>query len=338
MTKIKEIISVLEGIAPPQYQESYDNSGLLLGSSETKVSGVLVSLDVTEMVVEEALKLGCNLIVAHHPLIFQGLKKIDPDHWIGRVVIKAIKHDIAIFAIHTNLDNVLQNGVNSKIAKKLGLNNCKILLPTKSVIGFEVQLPILLKEEALTAVKNTHPLNFRYWEAASGISEKRSIYVSGELAEHQKGELKRCLQAFGLNPVFNELQTKHPELGAGLIGELDLPLTEKAFLNLLKEQLRTPLIKHTELLGKSVLKIAVCGGSGSFLLAVAKSMGADVLVSGDFKYHDFFEADRKILVADVGHFESEQYTIELIIDILKDNFSTFALHYTQVNTNPVNYF
>jgi len=338
MTKIHEIIQVLETIAPRQYQESYDNSGLLVGDKNAAVKGVLVCLDSIEAVVDEAIQLDCNLIIAHHPLIFNGLKKIDPNHWIGRVVIKAIKHDIAIFAIHTNLDNVLQGGVNAKIAEKIGLINTKILFPSKSILSFKLESPSLLKKEVLDIVDNIQPLNYRHWEVTNGISGKSSIHIVGEIASHQKGSLNNSLKSLRLSANFNELKDYHPQLGAGLIGELELPLPEKNFLSHLKNQFRTTVIRHTDLLEKSVLKVALCGGSGSFLLQAAIGAGADVFVTGDFKYHDFFEADNKILVADIGHFESEQYTIELIIDILKDNFSTFALHYTQVNTNPVNYF
>ena len=338
MTQIKEVISVLESIAPPQYQESYDNSGLLIGNKNAEVKGVLVCLDSTEAIVDEAMELGCNLIIAHHPLIFKGLKKIDPNHWIGRVVIKAIKHDIAIYAIHTNLDNVLQNGVNAKIAEKLGLTNTKILMPSKSTLSFSIKSPVLLKNEVLAAVESIQPLNYRHLEATNGIDSKSIVDISGEIAPHQKGQLTYALGELRITASFNEIKDRHPGLGAGLFGELELPLPEKNFLNLLKTEFKTAVVRHTELLKKSVLKVAVCGGSGAFLLPVAIRAGADVFVTGDFKYHDFFEADKKILVADIGHFESEQYTIELIIDIVKDNFSTFALHYTQVDTNPVKYF
>lgn len=338
MTQIKEVISVLENIAPPQYQESYDNSGLLVGDKNADVKGVLVCLDSTEAIVDEAIQLGCNLIIAHHPLIFKGLKKIDPNHWIGRVVIKAIKHDIAIYAIHTNLDNVLRNGVNAKIAEKLGLVNTRILMPSKSVLSFCIKCPLLLKKEVLGAIESIQPLNYRHLEATNGTDSKSIVEISGEIAAHQKGQLNYVLKSFGIKASFNEINDPHPELGAGLIGELELPVPEKNFLTLLKKEFKTTIVRHTELLEKSVLKVAVCGGSGSFLLPVAIRAGADAFVTGDFKYHDFFEADKKILVADIGHFESEQYTIELIIDIVKDNFSTFALQYTQVDTNPVKYF
>ncbi|TVQ42986.1 MAG: Nif3-like dinuclear metal center hexameric protein [Saprospirales bacterium] len=338
MTQIKEVLEVLENIAPAEYQESYDNSGLLVGNKNIELKGVLVCLDTTEEIVDEAVEKDCNLIIAHHPLIFKGLKKIDPNHWVGRVVIKAIKSDIAIYAIHTNLDNVLKNGVNAKIAEKLGLTKTKVLMPSKSTLSFSIKSPILLKKEVLQATDKISPLNYSYSESTNGNDGKKIVEVIGEIAPHQKSQLSNSLKGLGVIASFNELTDRHPDLGAGLIGELEMPVPEKDFLSILKKQFKTAVIRHTELLGKSVLKVAICGGSGSFLLPFAIGAGADVFVTGDFKYHDFFEADRKILVADIGHFESEQYTIELIIDIIKDKFSTFALHYTQVDTNPVKYF
>ncbi|MEO6038169.1 MAG: Nif3-like dinuclear metal center hexameric protein [Saprospiraceae bacterium] len=258
---IKDIITVLEQVAPPHLQETYDNAGLLVGNDQTKLTGVLFCLDSTEAVIEEALRRGCNLIVAHHPIVFRGLKRLNGSNYVERTVIRAIRSDLAIYAIHTNLDNVHRQGVNSKIAEKLGLQNTRILAPRTALEG----------------------------------------------------------------------------VGAGLLGELPHPFAETDFLQLVKRQFQTGCVRHTALLGKPVQRIAVCGGSGSFLLAEAQRAGADAFVTADFKYHEFFDADGRILITDVGHYESEQFTIELLYDIIREKFPTFALHCTDLNTNPVFY-
>jgi len=341
MYRVVDIQRVLEKVAPPQYQESYDNSGLLIGDADMNVKGVLISLDLTEAVLEEAIQKGCNMVVSHHPLIFKGLKSINSSHWIGRCVQKAVKNDIAVYAIHTNLDNVLTQGVNGKIADRIGLVNREVLLPKKGNLSFSVKAPALLKREVVEAVKSIHPQSLYVHEGfVNPMTDGKGDYFdcSGVVLPHAKKELQRVLADFSVEPVFQLNEYLDSGLGAGLTGELELPVPEREFLDFLKKRLNTPLIRHTQLLGKSVSRVAVCGGAGSFLLNRARAAGADVFITGDFKYHDFFEADNRILVADVGHFESEQYTIELIFDILKDNFSTFALHCTKVNTNPINYY
>ncbi len=262
--KIQTILTFLESIAPPNLQEDYDNAGLIVGDPQAECRGVLFSLDSTEKVVDEAIRKNCNLIVAHHPIVFRGLKKLNGANYVERTVIKAIKNDVAIFAIHTNLDNVHQNGVNQKIAQKLGLQNTKILLP---------------------------------------------------------------------KPELND-----SEIGAGLIGELAEPISEKEFLQKIKTAMQAEVVRHTELLGKPVQRVAVCGGSGSFLLSAAIKSGADFFVSADFKYHEFFDADGRIVIADIGHFESEQFTIDLLHELVLQKFPTFALQSTEVQTNPVFYF
>ncbi len=268
---IKEIISHLESIAPIAYQESYDNAGLIVGDSESNIEAALLCLDVTEEVVEEAINLGCQLIVAHHPIIFRGLKKLNGSNYVERTVIKAIRNNVAIYAIHTNLDNVFANGVNAKIAEKLRLQNIQILSPRV--------LPTT---------------------AHSGNEEAK--------------------------------------VGAGMIGTLPQQMPESDFLRHLKTKMNTALIRHTRLLNHPVKTIAVCGGSGSFLLQDAIAKGADMFITGDFKYHEFFDAEGKIVIADIGHYESEQFTPELLREIIAGKFPTFALHLTKVITNPVHYF
>jgi dinuclear metal center YbgI/SA1388 family protein len=258
--KIKDVTGFLETIAPLHYQEPYDNAGLIVGCHDQEVRGVLVSLDVTVEVVDEAKSMGCNLIVAHHPVIFTGLKRLNGYHYVERTVLKAIKNDIAIYAIHTNLDNVLQNGVNEKIAHKVGLEELGILRP---------------KEVEYT--------------------------------------------------------------GSGIIGWLPEPLLFEAFCHRLISRLELPGLRHTKVVHQKIQKVALCGGSGRFLLEDAITAGAEAFVSADFKYHDYFEANDQIIVLDIGHYESEKFTIELLHQLIKGKFSTFAAYYTKVNTNPLNY-
>jgi dinuclear metal center YbgI/SA1388 family protein len=264
MPTIKQVTAHLESIAPLNYQEGYDNAGLITGDPSWEVTNILFSLDCTEAVVEEAVQRGCNLVVAHHPIVFKGLKRLNGRNYVERTIIKAIKHDVAIYAIHTNLDNVLYKGVNGKIAEQLGLLNTTILSP--------------------------------------------------------KAELN------------------DPAIGAGVIGELPAAMGEKDFLNLLKGQMRAGCVRHTRLLGRDIKTVAVCGGSGSFLLPNAISRKADAYVTADFKYHEFFDADGYLLLADIGHYESEQFTIDLLHEIIIEKFTTFAPLKTSVNTNPVFYF
>ncbi len=263
MPTIKEVTAHLETIAPPNYQEGYDNAGLITGDPNWEVTNVLCSLDATEAVIDEAIMLGCNLVVAHHPIVFKGLKKINGRNYVERTVIKAIKNDVAIFAIHTNLDNVLHRGVNAKIAERLGLQNISILAP---------------------------------------------------------------------KPEVNDLS-----VGAGVIGELSSPVEESHFLEKLKETMLAGCVRHTRLLGRPIKTVALCGGAGSFLLPMAIARKADVYITGDFKYHEFFDADGHLVIADIGHFESEQFTIDLLHEIISEKFTIFAPLKTSVNTNPVHY-
>jgi len=263
--QIKELLNHLEQSVPLKHQEHYDNSGMICGDENAELTGVLICIDSIEGHIDEALAKNCNLIIAHHPLIFGGVKKLTNGDYIGRTLMKAIRNDVAIYAMHTNLDNMLHNGVSEKIALKLGLQEISLLSP-------------------------------------------KTGFTSDDL------------------PV-----------GAGVIGNLPVPMEEQEFLHFLKNTMRTNCIRHTRLLGKMVQKVAICGGSGVFLLKNAIQANADVFVSADFKYHDFFDADRKILVADTGHYESEQFTVEIIYDIITKRFSNFAAHLTELNSNPINY-
>ncbi len=330
--KIKTLIQWLESVAPPAYQESYDNSGLIVGDPEAEITGVLTSLDATEVIVKEALERGCNLIVAHHPIVFKGLKQLTGQNYVERTVIEAIKNGVAIYAIHTNLDHVFHQGVNGKIAEKIGLENTAILSPKRELKKLSVKLPAGAFEQAEQAILDL------------GLSVRLDHFGGQQLdlvfhGPFQGIILNALRNSLGEEPVYDvvSLENKSAEVGAGLIGTLKEAMPEAEFLQHLKEVMKAGCIRHTRLLGRQVKKVAVCGGAGSFLLGQAINRGADVYVSADYKYHEFFDADGRIVIADIGHFESEQYTIELIYEIISAKFSNFALYCAKTNTNPVLY-
>lgn len=365
MHKIKDIITYLEGIAPSAYQESYDNAGLITGNSQSDVTEVLITLDSTEAVVDEAISRGCNLIIAHHPIIFKGLKQITGRSYIERTIIKAIKHDIAIYAIHTNLDNVI-HGVNDKIADKLGLTNLQILQPKSAtltkLVSFSPKEHTKKIVEALCdagagSIGNYDQCSFtteglgtfRPNESASPhigtIGEAESVRedrVEVILPTHLQSKVLTALKqahpyeevAYYLSEMLNENQ----QVGAGIIGELEDTMTSEDFLSYLKDRMKLKVIRHTAPVTEEIKKIAICGGSGSFLLSQAIRKKADVFVTADFKYHEFFDAEDHLMIADIGHYESEVFTKELIYDILSEKFASFALNLSEINTNPISYF
>jgi dinuclear metal center YbgI/SA1388 family protein len=261
-TTIGQLSDYLESIAPLHLQEKYDNSGLIIGQRDTLIKNVLICLDVTEEIIDEALRMDCNVVVSHHPVVFYGMKKFNDANATERIVAKALKSDVAIYSIHTNLDNVLANGVNERIALTLGLQVESILKPLPG----------------------------------------------------------------------------HTDLGAGIVARLPQPMAEVSFLQLLGDKMKAKVIRHTRLLGRPIQRVAICGGSGSFLLEDARAAGAQALVTADYKYHGFFEADGCIVVCDIGHYESEQFTVQLIQELISANFTTFAAHCTGIDTNPVHYF
>jgi dinuclear metal center YbgI/SA1388 family protein len=363
--KIKEFIKYLETIAPLSLQENYDNCGLLIGNSETECVGILTSLDVTEAVIEEALKRKCNLIVAHHPIIFRGLKKLNGKNYVERTVISAIKNDIAIYAIHTNLDNVAE-GVNGKIAEKLGLINCTTLLPkggtlqklvTFSPIKNADSVRSALFEAGAGAIGKYDECSFNLEGAGTFRAQEGSNPFIGKIGErHLENEVRIevIFPSFLKNKIINSLKEVHPyeevayyihalenlqdSIGGGLIGEVKDEITETQLFNNIKTAFHLLLIKHTPFLHKPVKKVAVCGGAGVFLLPNAIDSGAQVYITSDIKYHEFFDSEGKILLADIGHYESEQFTIELLTELLQQKFPNFAVLKTEVNTNPVSYF
>ena len=361
---LKNIVDHLERIAPLSYQESYDNAGLMVGDKMQEVSAALVTLDVTEEVIAEAIQKNCGLIISHHPLIFKGIKRITGSNDVERCLIKAIQNNIAIYAAHTNLDSIT-GGVNSKICEKLGLKNCQILAPAKNqllkIVTYVPEDHIEKVRSALFAagagVIGNYDLcsysgsgqgTFRGNEFSNPFVGSReelhtekefrletivprhliSNVITALLASHPYEEV-----AYDLVPLENDMNT----VGSGMIGELEVPLDEIEFLHTVKELFGCGMIRHTALLNRKISKIAVCGGSGSFLVSKAIVKGADLFISADFKYHDFFEADKRIVLADIGHYESEQFTKEVLKEIVLKKFPTFALRLSDVKTNPVSY-
>lgn len=348
--QLKQLIKHLERIAPPSYQESYDNSGLIVGDPESEITGVLLCLDSTEAVIEEALGLGCNVIIAHHPIVFKGLKSLTGKNYVERVVMNAIRYDLSIYAIHTNLDNVYHQGVNAKIAEKLGLVNTRILAPKKGIKKLQAFVPTASSDQirnALFAVGAGQLPGFQNLSHASlgvgSIGQSGSAEVKLELAfaaPLQSSIIKVLKENASNGPIPYEImniENTNLNVGSGMIGELPTPEYEKPFLQFVKKTMRSGCIRHTQFRSRKVSTVALCGGAGSFLLPHAKAQGADVFITGDYKYHEFFDADQEILIADIGHYESEQYTIELLYDVISTKFSTFAVYSTEVNTNPVKY-
>ena len=361
---IKDIVRDLEKLAPPSLQEPYDNAGLLTGDAGWECRGILCSLDATEEVVLEAVQRGCNLVVAHHPIIFGGLKKINGKNYVERAVIAAIKNDIALYAIHTNLDNVV-NGVNGRIADRLVLGNRTLLLPKENTLRKLITFcpashadPVrnALFAAGAGAIGNYSECSFN--TAGTGTfrgGEGTSPFVGTPGLRHQEAETRievifpawlqsALLAALRLAHPYEEvaydivpLQNPFDQVGSGLMGEMPAPVSEADFLARLKTAFGVPVVRHTALTGRPVKKVALCGGAGSFLISRALAAGADAFVTADLKYHEFFDAENRMLLADIGHYESEQFTIDLLQEFLEQKFPTFAVLKTGVNTNPVRY-
>lgn len=335
MTKLREFVNVMNRIVPESYKESYDNVGLLVGDHDTEITGVLCCLDSIEEVIDEAIAKGCNLVVAHHPILFGGVKRLNEENYVHRVIRKAIKNDIAIYAAHTNLDNLLNDGVNSHIAERMELMNCKVLSPKKENHKLAIYASAL-RNDVLEAHFKENEIIWQKWPVAD--KNRANFRYETELSTGDFRNHADFLheQQFDYEVLVSARNST--DVGSGIIGELPLPLTEKQFLDLLLDKMETKVVRHTALLNKSISKVAICGGAGSFLLQTAIQAGADILVTADFKYHEFFDADKRIIIADIGHFESEQFTIKLLYNIIKKNFTTFAVYCTEVHTNPVKYY
>lgn len=364
MTKIKDVISYLEDIAPSRLQESYDNAGLIVGDYDAEVTGVLICLDSIEETIKEANEVGANLIVAHHPIVFKGLKRFNGSNYVERTVIEAIKNDIAIFAIHTNIDSII-NGVSGKIAEKLGVTNLSILDPKpREVLKLETYVPVSNLNDVLNALFKAGAGQEGDYSHCSYTSEGRGSFRAleganpyvgkiGETHLERESKVEVVLPKSKRNQVVCALMESHPyeevayhlirvenksnTEGLGVVGELKEPMGTLAFLNVIKSEMNAGVVKYTKPVKSHVKRIAICGGSGSFLLSAAKKAKADLFLTADFKYHEFFDAENKLVVADIGHYESEQYTSELLSDFLTQKFSTFAVRISAINTNPVNY-
>lgn len=362
--KINDIISFLESQAHPSLQEQYDNAGLITGNAAWECTGIICSLDATEEVVKEAIEKKCNLIVAHHPIIFGGLKKINGKNYVEKTVITAIKNDIAVYAVHTNLDNVL-HGVSGKMAAMLGLQNVSVLaLKDSTLKKLFTFAPVDKAEQVRNAIFTAGGGHIGNYSECSFNAEGIGTFKGGEGTNpyvgeagklHQEKEIKieviipaylesRVVAAMKAAHPYEEvayeivsLSNTHQGIGSGVIGELPVVLDETQFLTRLKEVFGVPVIRHTALSGKPVKKVALCGGAGSFLISKALAAGADAYITGDLKYHEFFDANSRILLADIGHYESEQFTINLLQEILEQKFPTFAVLKTAVKTNPVHY-
>jgi dinuclear metal center YbgI/SA1388 family protein len=363
--KIKDIIAAIEIFAAPELQEDYDNAGLITGDPASDCIGVLCALDATVEVIKEAIEKECNLVIVHHPIIFKGLKKINGRTYVERVLIEAIKNDIAIYAAHTNLDNVVL-GVNGKMAEKLGLQDIKILAPKQKILRRLITFaPNDKAEDVRKALFNAGAGHIGKYAECSFNSLGTGTFKAEEGSEPSVGEIGKqhheqetkieivypfyleiqVVKALIDNHPYEEvaydiftMENIHYGIGAGIIGELSEAIDESVFLARLKQVFGTGVVRHTSLLGKPVKKVAVCGGAGAFLINKARQQGADFYITGDVKYHEFFDAEDKMVVADVGHYESEQFTVDLLVEILLNKFPTFAVLKTELITNPVQYF
>ena len=362
MTKIKEVTGWLEQLAPLPYQESYDNCGLQTGNPEEEVSGVLLTLDCTVEVLQEALAHNCNLIIAHHPVIFRPLTALTGRTEVERIIIQAIRHHIAIYACHTNLDNVLP-GVNAKISEKLGLQHTRILAPkTGTLIKLVTFAPVEAASAVLAALHGAGAgqigdyknCSFQHTGTGSFMPTEKANPHIGEACQQEyvaESRLEVILPEHVQAKVLAALQAAHPyeevaydlyrlenanqEIGAGMVGDLPEPMPAAQFLAYLKASMNLHLVRHTELPATPIAKVALCGGAGSFLTRQALQAGADVFVTADLKYHDFFAAEGKMMLADIGHYESEVFTKEIFYDTIVKKFANFAVFKSNVNTNPV---
>jgi dinuclear metal center YbgI/SA1388 family protein len=361
---IKELTRKIEELAPLSLQEPYDNAGLIIGDPGANITGALITLDVTDEVMQEAINHGYNLIISHHPLIFKGIKKLNNKGPVERLIVLAIKNDIAIYAAHTNLDNV-QDGVNAMIAEKLGLVNTSILAPKGQLLKKLVTFcPVDHVTEVREAIFNAGAGHIGNYDNCSFNISGEGTFRAGEGANPFVGEVDELHseKEIRIETVFPDYLKKsiidamikaHPyeevaydiypldnsfdKVGAGIVGELKRKEEVNEFLKKIKIVFGTGCIRHTKMIKDKISKVALCGGSGSFLLHEAIASGADIFITGDMKYHDFFEADHKIIVADIGHYESEQFTKELLMNFINKNIATFAVRISEVNTNPISY-
>ncbi len=360
--KVQDIINAIESVAPKALQESWDNSGLLVGDANAIVEKALIALDITEAIIDDAIKNKETLIIAHHPLIFGSIKSITGRNEVERCLIKAIQNNIAIYCAHTNLD-VVKNGVSWKMAEKLQLNNVRTLIPQSGILK---KLSVFIPEKQLHEVReaiftagagvignydqcsfnvlgegtfrgndNTNP----FVGTKGKIHTEKELRVETVFPAHLESKIISALikahpyeeVAYDIYPINNI----HPEVGLGAIGELSEATDAIKFLKSIKETFNCEVIRHTNIHTNKIKKVALCGGSGSDFLKNAITQKADIYITGDFKYHQFFEADDKIIIADIGHYESEQFTKDIFYEIVTNKFPKFALRLSNVTTNPV---
>lgn len=361
---VKEVTDILEELAPLAQAEDFDNVGLLVGDSKNEVTGILVTLDTLENVVDEAIGHSCNLIVSFHPIIFSGLKKITGSNYVERVVLKAIQNGIAIYSMHTALDNS-PDGVNSKICEVLGIVNTKILIPQQgSIKKLTTYVPKVEAPKLKDSLFEAGAGNIGNYSNCSFTIDGTGSYKGGENSTPTKGKVgqlhfeeetqinitfaahneRKILQALFQNHPYEEvayevfsLDNRDQHIGIGMVGKLSEPMNEGDFLAFVKQKMNVSVIKHSQLLGKKVEKIAVLGGSGAFAISAAKASGADVFLTSDLKYHQFYEAESEMVIADIGHYESEQFTKNLLVDYLTEKIPNFAIRLSDSNTNPIKY-
>lgn len=363
--KLKELTSFLDSAVPLSFQEGYDNSGLQVGLPDREISSALICLDVTDEVLNEAGYTGCDVIISHHPLIFTGIKQLTGRNATERLLLKAVKQDVAVYSAHTNLD-VVENGVSSRMADKLGLVNRMVLAPLKNrLLKLVTFVPEAYIDKVREALFNAGAGVIGGYDRCSFVSPGTGSFRAGEntnpftgeigkdhfekeirletiLFSHIKGKVVRALAdshpyeepAFDLYPLENE----NIAAGLGCVGELKEAVEGKVFLSMLRETFGARSIRHSALPAGKIRKVALCGGAGGSLTGDAISSGADAFVTGDIRYHTFFEADGRIMLADIGHYESEKFSAEILYSLITKKFPTFALRFSEVNTNPINYF
>lgn len=362
---IQAVTNYLEEIAPLALQESYDNSGLIIGNHKTIINNILLTLDCTEDVVNEAIEKKCNLIIAHHPILFNPIKKINGHNHIEKVIIKCIKNDIAIYACHTNLDNV-SLGVNQMIAQKIGLINTRILSPKNNTLcklytyappEYVSQIKKALFDIGAGQIGNYTDCSFETNGIGTFIPKNSAKPYTGKknvLSQEQEQKIEVLLPDYLKSKAIRALKAAHPyeevayeiisldnnnqEIGSGMIGDLPKEMSVNAFLKHISTKMKAKNIRYTHKYKNKIKTVAICGGSGSFLLKSAKSNGAQAFVTSDFKYHEFFEAENSLTILDIGHYETEQYTPQIFYKLLSEKFTKFALHLSNVNTNPIKYY
>ncbi|MFO7978193.1 MAG: Nif3-like dinuclear metal center hexameric protein [Bacteroidales bacterium] len=362
---LKEFLQELETIAPSSLQESYDNSGLQVGDPGMELTRGLICLDVTQGVIAEAIQQNCNLVISHHPLIFKGLKRITGQHYVDKIIMEAIKNDIAIVSVHTNLDN-LKTGVNFKLASMLGLKNIRILDPRKGIVKkLVVFCPVAhahLVREAIFKAGAGHigeysSCSFNVQGSGSFRAGQQANPFVGKINElHFEPEerIETVFPAYLENNILQAMLKSHPyeevaydvysldnafdQVGSGITGELEEPVPEQAFLAHVREVLQVPVLKHSPFTGQVITKVALCGGSGSFLLEQAMKSASQAFITADVKYHQFFEPWPRLLLIDAGHYETEQFTKQLLYEVVNKKISKFALLISEAHTNPVSYF